>query len=105
MKKIKNNKGFTLLEMLIVLFIVAILMLLIVPNMGEKRDRIDKQGTQALASVIKTQAALYALENKNEPVSIGALQSKGYLSDTQVKEANERGIGLSGNGEVTYPQE
>lgn len=103
-EKVKNNRAFTLLEMIVVLFVVAILMLLIVPNMNDKRDRIDKQGTQALASVIQTQAALYALENKNQGVSLDALAAKGYLSAKQVQEAQERQISLSGDGHVSYPE-
>lgn len=103
-RNIKSKEAFTLLEMIVVLFIVAILMLLIVPNIGDKRERIDKQGTEALATVIQTQAALYSLENKNAPVSIDALVAKGYLSAKQAKEAGERHISVSGDGHVSYPE-
>lgn len=105
LKRLKNNRAFTLLEMIVVLFVVAILMLLVVPNMSDKRDRIDKQGTQALASVIQTQAALYALENKDKGVSLDALLAGGYLSAKQVQEAQERSISLSGDGRVSYPEQ
>lgn len=104
MKKFKNNRAFTLLEMLIVLFVVSILMLLIVPNLSQKREVIDAQGTQALANVVQTQAALFALENKGEGVSLEVLRARGYLSDQQVSQAIERNISLSGDGTVSYPK-
>lgn len=37
-KKLKNNKGFTLIEMLIVIFIIAILLVLIIPNITKNLD-------------------------------------------------------------------
>ena len=37
-KKLKNKKAFTLIEMLIVLFIIAILLILIVPNITKNID-------------------------------------------------------------------
>ena len=37
-KKFKNKDGFTLIEMLIVLFIIAILLILIIPNITKNID-------------------------------------------------------------------
>lgn len=37
-KKLKNKDGFTLIEMLIVLFIIAILLILIIPNITKNID-------------------------------------------------------------------
>ena len=37
-KKLKNKKAFTLIEMLIVLFIIAILLILIIPNITKNID-------------------------------------------------------------------
>ncbi|MBS4750538.1 prepilin-type N-terminal cleavage/methylation domain-containing protein [Granulicatella sp. zg-ZJ] len=104
-KSLKNKKAFTLLEMIIVLFIISILMLLIVPNLTDKKERIDKQGTQALANVVQTQAALYLLEHQDHSVSLEALLDEGYLNDKQINEINQRHITLSGDGHVSYPTE
>ena len=38
MKKFKNKSAFTLIEMLIVLFIIAILLILIIPNITKNID-------------------------------------------------------------------
>ena len=37
-QKLKNKKAFTLIEMLIVLFIIAILLILIIPNITKNID-------------------------------------------------------------------
>ena len=37
-EKMKNKKAFTLIEMLIVLFIIAILLILIIPNITKNID-------------------------------------------------------------------
>ena len=49
MKKFKNKDGFTLIEMLIVLFIIAILLILIIPNITKNIDTAkDKTNAQEL---------------------------------------------------------
>lgn len=49
MKKFKNKDGFTLIEMLIVLFIIAILLILIIPNITKNIDTAkDKTNVQEL---------------------------------------------------------
>ena len=49
MKKFKNKSAFTLIEMLIVLFIIAILLILIIPNITKNIDTAkDKTNVQEL---------------------------------------------------------
>ena len=40
----KNNKGFTILEMMIVLSIIALVFLLTLPNIQQKEKIITQQG-------------------------------------------------------------
>ena len=47
MKKFKNKDGFTLIEMLIVLFIIAILLKLINPNITKNIDTAKDKTSQA----------------------------------------------------------
>ena len=48
-QKLKNKKAFTLIEMLIVLFIIAILLILIIPNITKNIDTAkDKTNVQEL---------------------------------------------------------
>ena len=48
MKKILNEKGFTLVEMLIVLAVISILVLLIIPNAITILSTANEQGCEAL---------------------------------------------------------
>ena len=48
-QKFKNKDGFTLIEMLIVLFIIAILLILIIPNITKNIDTAkDNKNVQEL---------------------------------------------------------
>ncbi len=102
MKKVKqlNQEGFTLIEMVMVLFIISVLMLLIVPNVVKQKDSIDDQGTEALVTVIQTQVELYELDGEEGAVSLSALQQQGYLSAKQVKQASAKSITIT-NGVVS----
>lgn len=46
------QSGFTLLEMMIVLSVVALLFLLTLPNIQQKEKIIEKKGCEALTSVV-----------------------------------------------------
>ncbi|PNY97825.1 competence protein ComGC, partial [Staphylococcus chromogenes] len=39
-KKLKENKGFTLIEMLLVLLIISVLLILIIPNIAKQSEHI-----------------------------------------------------------------
>jgi len=47
-KLVKNEKGFTLVEMLIVLAVISILVLLVVPNAVGILNTANEQGCEAL---------------------------------------------------------
>ena len=57
MKKMlkKKVKGFTLIEMLIVLGIISILLLLFVPNLSEQKQKIQEDGNAAVVKVVESQ--------------------------------------------------
>lgn len=46
MKNIMNQKGFTLIEMLIVLLIISVLILITVPNLTKHNDTVDEKGCE-----------------------------------------------------------
>lgn len=45
--KQNNDRGFTLIEMLIVLFIISILILIAIPNVTKHFATVDKKGCDA----------------------------------------------------------
>ena len=47
LKKFKKKDGFTLIEMLMVLFIIAILLILIIPNITKNIDTAKDKSSEA----------------------------------------------------------
>ncbi len=84
LKKRKGNlkKGFTLVEMLIVLLVVSVLILLFVPNLAQQRGTIDEKGNAAIVKVVETQIELFRLENNREP-NANELVERNYVSAEQ----------------------
>ncbi|KKE80639.1 MULTISPECIES: competence type IV pilus major pilin ComGC [Bacillaceae] len=95
-----NNRGFTLVEMLIVLLIISVLIILIVPNLGGRSAEVNEKGCDALKSLVQGQVDAYYLENNDYPTSINDLKSKGYITNDQTKCPNGKSLVLDGNNNV-----
>jgi|LakMenEpi03Aug12_release.lakeMendotaPanAssembly.Ray.scaffolds.fasta_scaffold313638_5 competence protein ComGC len=82
-KKKKNRNAFTLLEMLMVMFIISVLLLLTIPNITKHKESVDIRGCESYADMVQTQVTAYELAEEKLPSSIGDLKNKGYIpSDT-----------------------
>ena len=77
----KTVRGFTLVEMLIVLFIISVLMLLFVPNLSNQKDAVREKGNK---EVVESQLSLYELKEGEKP-SIEQLVKAGYITDDQAE--------------------
>lgn len=77
------KKGFTVLEMIIVLSVIALVFLITLPNIQQKQKIIQHKGCEALVSVVDSQILLYELENLETPSSIYELIEEGYLKEGQ----------------------
>lgn len=82
---LKNRKGFTIVEMLVVIGVIALLLLLIIPNIGEKQKIINNKGCEALKETINSQISLYELQHNKKPKNINELVKEGYLKEEQTK--------------------
>lgn len=78
-----NNTGFTILEMMIVLSIIALVFLLTLPNIQQKEKIIRRKGKEALIEVVNSQILLYEVENSKSPRNIDELIHAGYLKESQ----------------------
>ncbi|AWZ41804.1 competence protein ComGC [Latilactobacillus sakei] len=87
----KKRNAFTLIEMVIVLAIVALLILLISPNLVAQKQRAEKKTDQALVTTLQTQVELAADEQGHQIKSLDELTDK-YISKDQLKHAKEKGI-------------
>lgn len=95
--RLKNNRkkmkyaGFTLVEMLIVLLVIAVLIFLFVPSLMNQREQIKKQESEAFEQVVANQLELYQLNERIElPTNFNGLAESGYLTVDQAAEANEK---------------
>lgn len=80
----KTVRGFTLVEMLIVLLIISVLMLLFVPNLSNQKDAVREKGNKAVVKVVESQLSLYELKEGEKP-SIEQLAKAGYITDDQAE--------------------
>lgn len=102
-KLLKKKKAFTLIELLICLFIIGLMMLLIIPNIAKQREEAQKKSDAAIVKVIENQQELYLLENKDATAKPDAtvLKDKGYITQEQLDSYNK----AKANGKAqTNPQ-
>lgn len=80
MKKIlRNQEGFTFLEMSIVVAIVGILMLMAMPNYQGAAEKAQAKSCEANRKMIETQVVSYMLDTMITPVDFQPLVDAGYL--------------------------
>ena len=72
----KQIKAFTLIEMIIVLFIIGMLMLIFVPNLTKKGEVAKSKSDIAIAKVVQQEVELYKAEHGEAPENIGKLVGK-----------------------------
>ena len=91
-----NKKGFTLLEMVVVVMIIAVLFLLTIPNVSKVMDSVDDNACDALTRVVDSAIVQYKLTYGQYPASINDLVSAGFISDDQVSCSNGKKLYISG---------
>ena len=81
----KNEKGFTLVEMLVVLLIISILILVTIPNVSKHFATIDEKGCNAYILMLQGQVEAYKLNNNVYPTSVSDLIDEGYVVEEELK--------------------
>ena len=87
-----NKKGFTLLEMVVVVIIISILFLLTIPNISKVISSVDTKACQALTKVVDSAIAQFRLDYGTLPHSMTDLVNGGYLDESQTSCANGTGL-------------
>ncbi|WP_079479681.1 competence type IV pilus major pilin ComGC [Halobacillus salinus] len=78
-----NEKGFTLIEMLIVLLVISVLLIITIPNLSAQTGSIRSKGCEALIATAEAQTEAYMLDHGTHPASIDTLIDDGYLKQKE----------------------
>ena len=84
-KKLNNEKGMTLIELLAVIVIIAIIAAIAIPAIGNIITNSKVTALQADGQNILSAASIYFTENpvaENASVNISVIKEAGYIEDT-----------------------
>ena len=104
-KFVKNKKGFTLIELVIVVAILGVLALLVVPNVVNRKNEAEEAVINANIKVINNAIKMYYFEQGDYPQAnniedlIGELKAKKYLDPQEAENAKEN---LDGNVNLNF---
>lgn len=100
----KNERGFTLVEMLVVLLIISVLILVTIPNVAKHFSSIDKKGCDAYVIMVQGQVEAYKLEENKYPNDINDLVTGDYLQEGNTTCPNGESITITPEGKVIGPE-
>jgi competence protein ComGC len=96
---IKSEKGFTLIEMLVVLLVISILLIITIPNITKHQSTIQAKGCEAFVKMVQAQVQAYELDKDKLPENVAELETAGYLKQTSCP--NGDGVAIDGKGAVS----
>lgn len=88
LEKLREEDGFTLIEMLIVIMIVSLLLLLVMTNVGGVQDTVKKTTDEGVVQTVTSQKVIFEMDTGKEP-TLEALLSAGYINEQQFKAYKE----------------
>ncbi|MDE4083688.1 competence type IV pilus major pilin ComGC [Planococcus maritimus] len=100
MNKLKNQRGFTLIEMLIVMLIITVLIAIAIPNVSKQTSAVDEKGCKAFVQMVQGQVESYRMDKKAVP-AMTDLVSEGYLKTGETSCPNGEVINISVDGVVS----
>ncbi|MGV3464118.1 MAG: competence type IV pilus major pilin ComGC [Heyndrickxia sp.] len=101
MKLVKNQKAFTLIEMLVVLLIITILIFVAIPNITKHSRNINDKGCEAFVNMVQGQVEAYEMEKHSYPNSVSDLAGAGYLKEERTTCPNGNSVKIDADGKVT----
>jgi competence protein ComGC len=96
----RNQQGFTLIEMMVVLLIISVLILIAIPNVTKHSATIDEKGCQAYVKMVQGQVEAYKMEMNKIPLLTDLVASQ-YLNADQITCPDGRAIAIDVVGIVS----
>ena len=100
MKRLKNQRGFTLIEMLIVMLIITVLIAIAIPNVSKQTSAVDEKGCLAFVQMVQGQVESYRMDIKAVP-TMADLVTEGYLKTNETNCPNGDVVNISVDGVVS----
>lgn len=82
-KKLKKEDGFTLIEMTVVLVVIALLLIVFLPNITDVNDNVSKTTNKALEQTVDAQMILYKAQYGADDASVDKLKEMGFITQEQ----------------------
>ena len=94
------RKGFTLMEMVLVMGVVVIIFLLTIPNIQKTMEVVNRKGCDAQLKIIDAAILQYYLKQDATATDIEQLIREGFITERQSKCSDGSDIHIS-NGQAT----
>ncbi|MGM0828326.1 MAG: competence type IV pilus major pilin ComGC [Bacillota bacterium] len=98
---LKNEKGFTLIEMMIVLLVISVLLFITISNVTNQSNSINSKGCEAFVHMVEGQVEAYKMDGNALPVTIDTLVTDGYLNENYKACPDGSAINIDAEGKVT----
>jgi competence protein ComGC len=98
---LKNEKGFTMIEMMIVLLVISVLLFVTIPNVTSQSNKINSKGCEAFINMVEGQVEAYKMDKgSSEPVTMALLVSDEYISAEHQTCPNGQTLTIDADGNV-----
>ncbi|AIY05297.1 competence protein ComG [Planococcus sp. PAMC 21323] len=100
MRLLKNQRGFTLIEMLIVMLIITVLIAIAIPNVTKQSSAVEEKGCKAFVQMVQGQVESYRMDRKAIP-TMSDLTDGEYLKTGETNCPNGDVVTISATGVVS----
>jgi competence protein ComGC len=95
----KNEKGFTLVEMMIVMLVISVLLIVTIPNVAKHNANINEKGCDAFVKMVQAQVQSYQIKHNKIP-TLTELQTEKYINDIGCPNGTKE-VKIDAEGNVT----